>query len=232
MEDDTQEHRQRRRAWEVCGTVQPIRFSWVYKESPKEEKTLPRSPSRPLLLLIGAAALAAGLTACGSSDDPTAKAPADQLTSGAPATTTATPAPTSGLAATSPAATLPSVRPTPPKTGTAPSTTVASFVGLWSGHTRQLTISAAGVGQESVSAGCCDRAIDLTFQLSNERGTATQATATATVTRVHRYEGSSLPKVTFGQKGSVTISGGVITDHLTGVFYCNAVEMAKSTCGA
>lgn len=112
---------------------------------------------------------------------------------------------------------------------------LVAFIGPWSGHTRALTISASGVGHEHVSDGCCDPLLDLTFQLSDVHSSGPiRATATVTAVIVHpgwsAHDSGAPPHL--GQQGDVTIAGGVITDHLDHVFYCNPAEQAKGSCGA
>lgn len=197
---------------------------------------LVRSWSAAILLLV----LCASASGCTSTSSPRA------VTSGpAPATGTATSGaltPTNTPAA-APSASSPNAVPqaTPgSRHSVAPptiarTTTLAVFVGQWSGHTRALTISASGVGHERVSDGCCDPLLDLTFQLSNVHGSGPKH-ATATVTAVMVHAGWSKPDFGAppytGQQGEVTITGGVITDHLDHIFYCNPAEQAKGTCGA
>lgn len=116
-----------------------------------------------------------------------------------------------------------------------PTVTLAAFAGDWTGHTRSLSISPSGVGKESVDDGCCSRVFDLTFQLSALQGSSpAHATATATITTVTVGPGwdASLGKPpAVGDRGTVSVDGGVITDHLVDVFYCNAAEDEKGTCG-
>lgn len=111
---------------------------------------------------------------------------------------------------------------------------LALFAGSWSGHTRSLTISAAGVAVEHVGDGCCDPQFDLTVQLTNPSGTTANATADARVTAVHIYPGfpASQPRPYVGQRGTFTLRNGILTDNLVGVFYCDAVQGAKGSCGA
>lgn len=111
--------------------------------------------------------------------------------------------------------------------------TLAAFRGTWSGHTRSLTISAAGQGHEHTDNGCCEPVIDLTFQLSNPQGAnPTHATATATVTAVQIGPGwGATPPPVLGQHGTVSIDGGLITDQLSDTHFCDAAEDAKNTCG-
>jgi hypothetical protein len=114
--------------------------------------------------------------------------------------------------------------------------TLANFTGPWSGHTRQLEISADGRGHEHIDNGCCDPMIDLTFNLSGPQGPDPQhATATATVTAVQvgNWDTSYLgPAPQVGDTGTFTIDGHVITDSLTQTEYCDDVAGAAGTCGA
>lgn len=120
-------------------------------------------------------------------------------------------------------------------TRTPPQVTLAAFAGQWYGHTRGLAITPPGVGTEDIGNGCCDPVIDLTFQLSNPRGTdPTHATATATITAVtlHHWDNAMGPAPHLGQVGTVTIQGGVLTDQLDQATYCTMAEDLKGTCGA
>lgn len=119
--------------------------------------------------------------------------------------------------------------------GTAPKATLATFAGEWIGHTRSLEITKTGRAVEHVDDGCCSPVYDLTLQLSNPRGTRVNATATATVVSVEVHDKSfakSHPRLRAGSVGRFTLRGGVVTDTLTGVYYCNEAAGRKGTCGA
>jgi hypothetical protein len=114
--------------------------------------------------------------------------------------------------------------------------TLATFAGLWIGHTRALTIKPDGRGRESIGDGCCDPIIDLDFRLSRPSGTTQNATATATVTAVKVHDRSvytkTQPAPRIGETRTVRLKGGVITDELTGADYCDARAENDGTCGA
>jgi len=115
----------------------------------------------------------------------------------------------------------------------APPVTLSTFAAEWIGHTRQLTITTDGHASEHIDSGCCDPVIDLTFRLSQPRGTPADATATATVTSVtlHNWPpGEKAPTV--GQAGTLKLQHGVITEPLSGTTYCNLAEQTRGTCGA
>lgn len=115
-------------------------------------------------------------------------------------------------------------------------TTLAPFVGAWSGHTRSLTVAGTGVAKESVSDGCCDRVIVLTSRLSHPRRVGGSLVATATVLRVRVFDRSAFtsgrkpPRV--GDRGRFTLRHGVIGESLTGTTYCNAGAARLGRCGA
>ena len=114
-----------------------------------------------------------------------------------------------------------------------PALSLSAFVGQWIGHTRIVTITASGHGTESIGDGCCDPVIDLSFQLSNPNGTATDATATMTVTSVTLHDWpSDEPAPTVGQRGTLRLSQGVITEPITQANYCDTAAGEQGTCGA
>ncbi len=133
-----------------------------------------------------------------------------------------------GLLAT--AALLPPIA----STASSPRATLATFKGTWYGHTRYLKITAHGLATESIGDGCCDPIIDLSFDLSQPRGTPHNATVVATVTRVHVTNKSefskSSPAPTVGETRVIRLYNGVITETLTGARYCG--DHAPSVCGA
>ena len=114
--------------------------------------------------------------------------------------------------------------------------TLATFAGVWQGHTRTLTIARSGRAKESIYSGCCDFVIDLEFQLSRPAGTARNATATATVTAVHLHDRTAFTKAwrppRLNEAAHLRLERGVITEPLTGTDYCDATAGARGTCGA
>ena len=91
----------------------------------------------------------------------------------------------------------------------APPVTLSTFAGEWIGHTRQLTITTDGHASEHIDSGCCDPVIDLTFRLSQPRGTPEDATATATVTSVTLHNWPPEEKApTVGQTGALKLQHG------------------------
>ncbi|MDT7568431.1 MAG: hypothetical protein QOG76_7055, partial [Pseudonocardiales bacterium] len=111
--------------------------------------------------------------------------------------------------------------------------TFTAFAGDWIGHTRSLTISSSGHGEEHVNDGCCTTLLDMTFQLSAPRGSGpAHATATATVLTLdlHGNNDPNSPRV--GQRGTFSISDGVLTDQLNQVTFCNNTQQVAGTCGA
>jgi hypothetical protein len=111
--------------------------------------------------------------------------------------------------------------------------TFTAFAGDWIGHTRSLTISSSGHGEEHVNDGCCTTVLDMTFELSAPRGSGpAHATATATVLTLdlHGNNAPNSPRV--GQRGTFSISDGVLTDQLNQVTFCNNTQQVAGTCGA
>jgi hypothetical protein len=194
-------------------------------------------------LAVAAACLSAALiSGCSSSTAGTGNGSAAST----PVSTSAaaTPAPSS-VPSTSVAPTPSSSAPsTSSATSSAPVTTPASsvsagafgdFPGQWTGHSRYVTISLAGLGKESVGDGCCTPQIDLNYTLAGVViAPSGKQLATITVTAVTVHTGYSLsqpaPKV--GDKGVLTLDSGVLTDSLTQSIYCDPAEEAKGTCGA
>jgi hypothetical protein len=149
------------------------------------------------------------------------------VTTPAPPTTSSAPPSTSSAPATSSA---------PPSSSAsrAPSASLSAFAGSWTGHSRYATISPAGVGKESVGDGCCSPQIDLTYSLSSPATSGGTETAVITVTAVTVHSGYDLttpaPKV--GDKGTLTVDNGVLTDSLTQITYCDPTQESNGTCGA
>lgn len=118
----------------------------------------------------------------------------------------------------------------PPKRSV-PKASLATFVGEWGGHTRRLEISSRGSGSESVDDGCCTRVYDLTLQIFSVRGTVTRATATYRVTSYTRHAGA--PRLHMGQVGRLVLRNGIVSNALTGVYYCSDPAWgATGACGA
>lgn len=151
---------------------------------------------------------------------------------------------TSGQPQVSPApAAPPAPMSTSPSTGaTAPDTPderaaagLSDFAGSWIGHTRSLSITSSGRGKESISDGCCDKVVDLSFQLSNPSNAGGTTRATAKVTSAHVHDRSAFgsespPHV--GDTGTLALEGGVLTESITDTNYCDEAQQAKGTCGA
>jgi hypothetical protein len=186
-----------------------------------------RRSGAPVLRLLSAVAAVIVVAGCSSavSASPAAPPPAAPPTS-TPSLTTAGPsaAPAARVAA----------GPTskPPATRAVSAVTLKAFAGTWNGHSRTLTVSASGRAHETVGDGCCTPEIDMTFQLSNPRGTdAAHATATATVTAVTLWAASG-PKPKVGDKGTVELVDGELTDSLGGASFCDREAQARGVCGA
>jgi hypothetical protein len=113
-----------------------------------------------------------------------------------------------------------------------PRASLATFEGSWGGHTRRLTIGRNGRGYESISDGCCHPWIGLSFTLLRAKGTIENATAIIRVTAVKRGEWSSKTGPRIGQLGELKLKKGILTDTLTGSYYCSdPTWSATGACG-
>jgi hypothetical protein len=121
-------------------------------------------------------------------------------------------------------------------TGASPHATLKTFAGTWIGHTRTLTITRHGHARERIYGGCCDHIIDLRFRLSHPRGTPDRAAARARVTYVRVFDASAfgkgqrVPRV--GQRGTLRLKNGVITEPFIGTNYCDRKAGRRGICGA
>jgi hypothetical protein len=113
-----------------------------------------------------------------------------------------------------------------------PRASLATFEGSWGGHTRRLVIGRDGRGYESVNDGCCHFVIGVSFTLLRASGTIEDATGTIRVTAVKRGEWSSETRPRIGQLGELKLKKGILTDALTGIYYCSAPTWsATGACG-
>lgn len=126
-----------------------------------------------------------------------------------------------------------------PGTGTSapprstPQASLGTFAGHWGGHTRRLTIAPSGRGLEYVDDGCCHFVIAVSFRLLRAKGTLTNATGGFRVTSVKRGEWSSTSQPRVGQLGELVLKNGIVTDTLTGIYYCSDPAWgATGACGA
>jgi hypothetical protein len=115
--------------------------------------------------------------------------------------------------------------------------TLAMFAGTWQGHTRGLVITRAGAARESIYSGCCTFGLAVRFQLSDPKGTARAASAIATVTAVRIGDKSAFtranPAPRVGEKRTIRLKDGVITETLTGTNYCRpGLDPKHWVCGA
>ena len=113
---------------------------------------------------------------------------------------------------------------------------LGTFAGTWIGHTRRLVVDRRGYAKESIYSGCCDPVLNVTFRLTRPHGTASDATATATVTGVWVRDKTAFtkkyPAPHLGETRTLRLHGGVITETLTGTNYCNNTAEAQGKCGA
>lgn len=131
---------------------------------------------------------------------------------------------TQGAAPTAPTSAVP--RPSPSSLGK-----FRPFVGQWTGHTRDLNISPRGIGKEYVSDGCCEPEVDITFRLVGTH----QARADFVVTSF-AYPKQAFPgprqRFHLGERGTLILRGGVITDQLTQATFCDDAANSQWKCGA
>jgi hypothetical protein len=122
---------------------------------------------------------------------------------------------------------------TPASKRSTPQASLATFSGHWGGHTRRLTITPSGRGLEYVNDGCCHFVIAVSFRLLRAKGTLTNATATFRVTAVKRGDWTSKRRPRVGQTGQLVLKNGIVTDTLTGIYYCSdPAWSATHACGA
>jgi hypothetical protein len=109
--------------------------------------------------------------------------------------------------------------------------TLATFAGYWWGHDRGLSISRDGRAKESINSGCCFPEIDVWLRFSRPRGSPRFAAATATITavRIHGHRLYAVRPARVGQRFTLRLRNGVITEPLTGANYCAATI---DKCGA
>ena len=108
----------------------------------------------------------------------------------------------------------------------------AGLVGLWSGTTRLLNVTAAGVVTERLEDSKKALVIQLTYQLEDPVTNAGITTADATLTKVsvgnRKLLNGRVPKV--GDTGRISLAKGVITPPFLKTKYCDAAASRKGTC--
>lgn len=113
-----------------------------------------------------------------------------------------------------------------------PPATLATFAGHWGGHTRGLSITSQGRGDERANSGCCVREYAMTFQILSSSGTLTRATATYRVTSFKRYD-RAIPSLPIGRVGKLLLRNGIVTNTLTKDYFCSDPAWgATGACGA
>jgi hypothetical protein len=113
----------------------------------------------------------------------------------------------------------------------APPASLATFAGVWGGHSRSLSITSSGRGRESASDGCCMRVYRMTFQILSVTGTLTHATAPYRVTSFKRYA-RGVRSVHAGDLGKLRLRNGIATSTLTRDFFCSDPAWnATGACG-
>jgi hypothetical protein len=113
-----------------------------------------------------------------------------------------------------------------------PHASLATFAGYWGGHTRGLSITSGGRGDEAASDGCCVRLYKMTFQILSVSGTLTRATAAYRVTSFKRYD-RAIPSLHVGRVGKLVLRNGIVTNSLTKDYFCSDPAWgATGACGA
>jgi hypothetical protein len=107
------------------------------------------------------------------------------------------------------------------------------FVGFWSGRTRLLAITQDGVVTEQVDDDQGAMIIGLTYRLSEPKTVEETARAQAVITRVkvgqRKLLKGRVPRV--GNKGTLTLSKGVIRPPFLKTSYCNVGQAKQGNCG-
>jgi len=108
-----------------------------------------------------------------------------------------------------------------------------AFVGLWSGKSRLLTISAQGLVTETVYDDAGKLVIQLTYQLTDPVSKAGTTSAPSTITKVkigqRKLVKGRLPQV--GDTGVTRVSQGVVRPPALQTTYCDAKKAKKGVCG-
>jgi hypothetical protein len=112
-----------------------------------------------------------------------------------------------------------------------PRASLATFAGLWVGHTRRLGISSGGRGIEDADDGCCDPQYLLRFQILSVSGTLTRATALYRVTSFKRHH-QHIARLRPGQIGRLLLKNGIVTNTLTQDSFCSDPASGATGCGA
>lgn len=114
----------------------------------------------------------------------------------------------------------------------APTAGLATFAGAWGGHTRSLSITASGRGREAADDGCCTPEYRMSFRILSVSGTLTRATAVYRVVTYERLD-RHLRAVRAGALGKLLLRNGVLSNTLTGDYFCSDVAWgATGACGA
>lgn len=107
------------------------------------------------------------------------------------------------------------------------------FVGFWSGRNRLLAITNDGVVTEQVNDDQGALVIRLTYRLSEPKSAEETARAEAVVTRVkvgqRKLVKGRVPRI--GNKGTLTLTKGVIRPPFLRTNYCNVGQNNQGTCG-
>jgi hypothetical protein len=113
-----------------------------------------------------------------------------------------------------------------------PPASLATFAGYWGGHTRGLSITSGGHGNERTNSGCCNREYRMSFRILSVTGSLTRAAATYRVTYFKRYD-ATIPNHRLGQVGKLLLRNGIVTNTLSRVYFCSDPAWgATGACGA
>ena len=116
-------------------------------------------------------------------------------------------------------------------TGPVPAASLRTFAGTWGGHTRGVSISMSGVGQESASDGCCTRLYHLSFQITSVSGTLTRARAVYRVTAFTNYANGGGITINVGDIGKLRLRNGILANTLSHDYFCSGVAWGASRTG-
>jgi hypothetical protein len=113
--------------------------------------------------------------------------------------------------------------------------TESTFAGVQQGHGRTLIITTSGRAREQINSNCCKVALRLEFRISRPHGTADDATALATVTRIRvldrQWFTKAQPEPRVGQTGTIRLRDHNVYQGLTRVYYCRPATWRFRLCG-
>ena len=106
------------------------------------------------------------------------------------------------------------------------------LAGLWTGTTRSLSVTAAGVVTEQLEDSKGALVVKLTYRLDDPVTEAGTTTASATLTNVsvgnRKLLNGRVPAV--GDTGRISVAKGVVTPPFLMTRYCNAAAAKRNAC--